>query len=129
MITEIREKLRESHSLWMKGHRFAPPLACSGKSKLFQNYAALCQTLTYKFAKANLGRRLSLSAQTRKKPSRKDGFFLGRQKVTAIEPDILDKLYLVLTGYDTLKYKVDRTKLILKNLVKPDSLAMLHILR
>jgi len=56
-------------------------------------------------------------------------YFYGRQKVTAIEPEILDKLYQVLTGYDTLKYKVDRTKLILKNLVKSDSLATLRILR
>jgi hypothetical protein len=53
----------------------------------------------------------------------------GRQKVTAIEPDVLDKLYEVLTGYDTLKYKVNRTKLVLQNLVKPDSVSSLIFLK
>lgn len=39
---------------------------------------------------------------------------------TAVEPEIIDKLYEVLINYDRLKYKVDRTKLLLQNIVKPE---------
>ena len=42
---------------------------------------------------------------------------------------ILDKLYLLLLNYDTLKRRVDKVNLLLDNLVKPDSLLELKFLR
>lgn len=39
---------------------------------------------------------------------------------TAVEPEIIDKLYEVLINYDRLKYKVDKTRVLLENIVKPD---------
>ena len=49
-----------------------------------------------------------------------DEISTGRMTKTAVEPEIIDKLYEVLINYDRLKYKVDRTKLLLQNIVKPE---------
>lgn len=50
-----------------------------------------------------------------------DSFF-GRKTNTAVEPEIIDKLYNLLLNYDRLKYKSNKTKVLLQNIVKPDSI-------
>jgi len=52
---------------------------------------------------------------------------LGRLTTTAVEP-VLDTLYQLLINYPRLRSRLDKTKLILLNLVKPDAMATLQFL-
>ncbi len=51
----------------------------------------------------------------------------GRLTTTAVEP-ILDTLYQLLINYPRLRTRLDKTKLLLQNLVKPDAMATLQFL-
>jgi len=62
-----------------------------------------------------------------KKPLLKVVILVGRDKTTTVEP-MLKALYEVVVTYPETQSSLDRTKLLLRNAVKPDSIRELEFL-
>ena len=63
-----------------------------------------------------------------KKDHQKVSFKCGRDKATSAEP-IIEALHQLLLSYPRLKRRLDKTKLLLRDAVKPESMTSIEFLR
>ncbi len=90
------------------------------KTYQFENNPNGKMLLSILFATSKQYSEYNLMADLEKVPS-------GRLTTTAVEP-VLDTLYHLLINYPRLRSRLDKTTLILQNLVKPDAMATLQFL-